>query len=135
MGQALTVTLPSTVSKGSKTSLKVYYDTTESGLAVQWLEKEYVKNDRLSSTPEIFIRQLERCTDKHKEIPFRTCSVSASRYMPDPWLRYKVSGYLIPLRNGREISLTLSNIMMNRYTVTQDRMSSSCVHYVRILTY
>lgn len=45
MGQALTVTLPSTVSKGSKTSLKVYYDTTESGLAVQWLEKEYVKND------------------------------------------------------------------------------------------
>jgi len=85
MGSALHIPLPSGLKSGSSVSVKVTYKTTKDCTALQWLEKEYVR-DEMAVGHDL----TREYSDKRRGRHSRTCSVSVSLSMPEPWRHYKV---------------------------------------------
>lgn len=86
MGSALHVPFPSKIEADSTVKVTVSYRTTKDSTALQWLAKEYILVD-----PLIYqYIHAEYLPDRLKESSSHICLANVSRYMREPWHRYKV---------------------------------------------
>jgi hypothetical protein len=86
MGSALHIPLPADLKLGSSISVKVTYKTTKDCTALQWLEKEYVRQIEIGVGHDL--RWIY--SDKRKERLSHICSASVNPSMPERWRHYKV---------------------------------------------
>lgn len=85
MGSALHVPLAQRIEAHSTVKVTISYKTTKGSTALQWLAKEYILVDPI-------IRQYiyARPLDRRRESNSRICLANVSRYMREPWHRYRV---------------------------------------------
>ena len=84
MGSALRIPLPSGLQSGASIVVKVCYNTTELGNALQWLEKEFVLVRDASRDSQLLL-------GRRRERRSLSYSVNASLFTPEHSHRYKVA--------------------------------------------
>lgn len=87
MGSALHIPLPSGLKTGAKVTVTTHYKTTKGGVALQFLDKEYV-NCTYDLTRDCKVYAYVH-TDRPKERRSHVYSVNASRFTPVAWLPCK----------------------------------------------